>query len=288
MPVAKPSKPNRDPVAAKLDKPKPPKLIRDSFTITKLVRVSSAAGPGVVDGLSRTIATMKTVLITGANRGIGLTHARRFAQRGVHVYATARAPQDADDLASLALAHPGRVTVLPYDAHDSAAPAMLKAALGDTPVDLLLANAGAMGGKGQAFGSVNVDAVLELVRVNTLAPLKLAEALADNVARSQHKVIAFQTSRMGSIGGNDASGSYAYRISKAALNMVARNVAIDLKARGVIVVALHPGWVRTRMGGQGAPVGVEESVAGQQRLIDALTPAHSGRFFTFDGTELPW
>jgi NAD(P)-dependent dehydrogenase (short-subunit alcohol dehydrogenase family) len=231
---------------------------------------------------------MKTVLITGANRGIGLEHARRFAARGARVFATARSPGDAVELKALAAAHEGRVEQLAYEAGDAAAPARLKAALGDTPLDLYFANAGATGDKTKSFGSVDVEDVLRLVRINALAPLKLAEALAGNVAASQRKLMAFQSSRMGSIGDNASGGYYAYRLAKNALNMIVKNVSIDLKPRGVIVVALHPGWVRTRMGGDGAPVSVEECVSGQQRLFDGLTPAHSGHFYNYDGSELPW
>lgn len=231
---------------------------------------------------------MKTVLITGANRGIGLGHAGRFAQRGVAVYATARTPGAADELQRLAHAHPGRFTVLAYDAADPDGPAHVKAALGDTPIDLLLANAGAPGESGQALGNIHVDGVLELIRVNALAPLKLVEALVYNITQSQRRLVALQSSQMGSIGNNLSGGRYEYRLSKNALNMVARNLANDLRPRGVTVVALHPGWVRTRMGGQGAAITVETSVAGQQSLFDTLAPAHSGRFFNYDGSELPW
>lgn len=231
---------------------------------------------------------MKTVLITGANRGIGLEHVRRFAERGAHVFATARSPADATELKALIADQEGRIEMLAYEASDSEAPARLKAALGDTPLDLLFANAGASGGKSQSFGSVDVDNVLQLIRINALAPLKLVEALADNVACSQRKVIAFQSSLMGSVGDNSSGGYYAYRLAKGALNMIAKGVANELRPRGVIAVALHPGWVRTRMGGESAPVPVDECVAGQQRLLDSLTPGESGRFFNCDGKELPW
>jgi NAD(P)-dependent dehydrogenase (short-subunit alcohol dehydrogenase family) len=231
---------------------------------------------------------MKTVLITGANRGIGLGHARSFAQRGIAVFATAREPAAADELQHLAHTYPGRFSVLHYDAADPQAPAQLKAALGDTPVDLLLANAGALGESGQELGNIHVDGVLELIRINALAPLKLIEALIYNITLSGRKLVALQSSQMGSIGNNSAGGRYEYRLSKVALNMIARNVANDLAPRGVTVVALHPGWVKTRMGGQGAAITVETSVAGQQKWFDAVTPAQSGRFFNYDGTELPW
>jgi NAD(P)-dependent dehydrogenase (short-subunit alcohol dehydrogenase family) len=231
---------------------------------------------------------MKTILITGANRGIGLEHVRRFAARGARVFATARSPSGAKELMALSADRNNGIEVLAYEASDPDAPARLKAALGDTPLDLLFANAGAGGGNGQSFGSVDVENALQLIRVNALAPLKLAEALADNVAASQRKVIAFQSSLMGSIGDNGSGGRYAYRLAKCALNMIAKSVSNDLRPRGVIVVALHPGWVRTSMGGENAPVSVDECVAGQQRLLDSLTSAESGRFFNYDGKELPW
>jgi NAD(P)-dependent dehydrogenase (short-subunit alcohol dehydrogenase family) len=231
---------------------------------------------------------MKTVLITGANRGIGLEHAKVFAARGVRIFATARSPEQATELHALAAAHAGRITLLPYDAADSEAPARLKNALANTPIDLLLANAGAMADREAPFGSVDVEAILQLFRVNALAPLKLAEALADNVASSQRKLIAFQSSLMGSVGDNGSGGYYAYRVSKAALNMIAKSVSNDLRSRGVTAVALHPGWVKTRMGGASAPVTVEQCVAGQQRLLDRLSLADSGQFFNYDGSKLPW
>lgn len=231
---------------------------------------------------------MKTVLITGANRGIGLEHARRYAARGARVFATARDPTAANELQALARERPGRIEVLAYTAGDADAAKQLKRDLGDEPLDLLLANAGAAGDRRQSFGAVDADAVLELVRINALAPLALAEALVDNVAASERKIMAFQTSLMGSIGDNGSGGAYAYRISKAALNMVGKCVANDLRGRGVISVLLHPGWVRTRMGGPNGKIGVEECVAGQQRVLDALGPADSGRFYNYDGRELPW
>jgi NAD(P)-dependent dehydrogenase (short-subunit alcohol dehydrogenase family) len=231
---------------------------------------------------------INTVLITGANRGIGLEHAKVFAERGTRAFATARSPTEATELNALATAHPGRVTVLPYDAADAEAPAKLKAALGSAPIDLILANAGMMAEKEAAFGAVDVEAILQTIRINSLAPLKLVEALADNVTSSSRKLIAFQSSLMGSVGDNQSGGYYAYRLSKGALNMIAKCVSNDLRSRGITVVALHPGWVKTRMGGANAPVTVAQSVEGQQRIFDKLTLADSGQFFNYDGKKLPW
>ena len=231
---------------------------------------------------------IKSVLITGASSGLGLEHCRAFAARGLQVFATARVPAQAEELRSLAQRYEGRITVLAYDAAQADAAQRLKRELGDLPIDLLLANAGAIGGERQSFGAVDVAAALQLVQVNALAPLQLVEALADNVAVSGRKLIAFQSSKMGSIGDNSSGGYYAYRVSKAALNMIAKCLCSDLGPRGVTVVSLHPGWVQTRMGGANAPVTVQQSVAGQQLLLDRLTPQDSGRFFNYDGAQLPW
>ena len=231
---------------------------------------------------------MKTVLITGASRGIGLEHARRFAAKGAHVFAAVRTPTEAKELQALAASKNVRVEILAYDATDAGAPGRLKTALGNAPLDLLFANAGEIGDKTTPLGSIDAEGVLKLINVNALAPLKLVEALTDNVAASDRKIIAFQSSRLGSIGDNSAGGHYPYRISKCVVNMIAKNIAVDLKPRGVIAVALHPGWVRTRMGGESAPVSIDESVTGQQRLLANLTLNESGKFFNYDGTEIPW
>ncbi|MBU6373142.1 MAG: SDR family oxidoreductase [Alphaproteobacteria bacterium] len=228
---------------------------------------------------------MRTVLITGANRGIGLAHTRRFLARDVRVFATARLPSEAGDLEALGRAHPDRLTILRFDARDPQGPAGLKQALGDQPIDLLLNNAGL--GDRHGFGAIDATTFMDVMAVNTLAPLLVAQALAENVAASSRRLIANQSSQLGSIA--DASGgAYAYRASKAALNMITKALATDLRARGVTVLALHPGWVRTRMGGANAPVDVDACVAGQQAIFDGAGPADSGKFFNYDGKPIPW
>ena len=231
---------------------------------------------------------IKSVLITGANRGIGLEHTKVFAARGVRVFATARVPAEAAELKALAAAHAEHITVLQYDATAPDAPAQVKNALGNTPIDLILANAGMMADKEAPFGEIDVEAILRITHINALAPLKLVEALVDNVAYSTRRLIAFQSSLMGSVGDNGSGGYYAYRISKVALNMITKCVSNDLRSRGFTTVSLHPGWVKTRMGGASALVTVAQCVAGQQRLFDQLSMADSGQFFNYDGKKLPW
>jgi NAD(P)-dependent dehydrogenase (short-subunit alcohol dehydrogenase family) len=224
---------------------------------------------------------MKTVLISGANRGIGLEHAQRYAAAGAHVIAAVR------DSASPELTALG-AEIIAYDAADPASPAKVKAALGDRPIDLLFNNAGVYGGDRQNVGNVDPDAFLETIRINTLGPLLMAQALADNVAASDRKIIANQSSLMGSVSDNGMGGYHAYRASKSGLNMISKGLANDLRGRGIIVVALHPGWVKTRMGGENAPVTTADCAQGQQKLLAGLNAAHSGKFFNYDGRELAW
>ena len=156
-----------------------------------------------------------------------------------------------------------------------------------TALDVLFCNAGIIGKRGMALGSFDYASWEEVLRVNVLGAAALAEALVDNVAASERKVIAMMSSQLGSI--TEASGmTVPYATSKAALNMLVKGLAANLQAKGVIVVALSPGWVRTDMGGAGAPLAPETSVAGLRQVIAGLKPADSGKFLSYDGTPIPW
>lgn len=229
---------------------------------------------------------MPHALITGANRGLGLEHVRQLLKREWTISAAVRDPNSADDLKALDPGD-GRLRILPYDASDLNAPAKLKDQV-DGPLDILFANAGIMGPKVQEFGSAASEGFMDTLRINTLAPLALAEAFADQVAESQLKVIALQSSRMGSVADNDSGGRYAYRASKAALNAVGKSLSVDLKDKEIIVLILHPGWVRTDMGGPNGLLTPKESVSAQLDLIARANPAMSGRFFHVSGEDLPW
>lgn len=230
----------------------------------------------------------ENVLITGANRGIGLGLASSYLDDGHRVFATCRAPERATDLARLAERSKGRLTVHPLDVTSDGQRAALAAALDGEPVDVLLNNAGVYPQKHGGFGRVEAEPWLHGLAVNAVAPVLLAQALVDNVARSRRRVIATVTSRMGSIADNTSGGAYAYRSSKTALNSAMRSAAIDLRDRGITVVVLHPGWVRTDMGGSGAQITVDRSVADLRRVLDGLTLEDTGRFLNRDGTDLPW
>ncbi|MDH3594985.1 MAG: SDR family oxidoreductase [Rhodospirillales bacterium] len=226
---------------------------------------------------------MPSALITGANRGIGLAFARSFAADGWQVYGCCRQPDKARELKDLA----GEVTVHRLDVTDGLQVAGLARELAGQPVDILLNNAGIYGSRA-GFGETDFEVWPQVFQVNVMAPLRLAERFVEQVAQSDRKLIVNISSRMGSIAENSSGGGYVYRSSKAALNMVARSLSIDLAGRGITVVMFHPGWVQTDMGGANAAVTAGESVAGMRAVIERLTPADNGRFFTHDGGEIQW
>jgi NAD(P)-dependent dehydrogenase (short-subunit alcohol dehydrogenase family) len=224
---------------------------------------------------------MPTALVTGANRGIGLEFARQYAKDGWRVIATCRDPERAKDLRKLG----DSVSVHKLDVADAEQVAALARALEGEPIDLLVNNAGIMGGA--VLDRIDYAAWEEVLRVNTLAPVRIAEALLANIAASERRLIVAITSRMGSIAESDG-GYYPYRSSKAALNAAMRSLAVDLAPRRITVALFHPGWVRTDMGGRGAQVAPKDSVAGMRAVIARLKLADSGRFFNYDGSEIPW
>ena len=226
---------------------------------------------------------MPTVVITGANRGIGLEFARQYAADGWRVLATCRSPRGSKELAALG----GDIRVHALDVIDEYQLAALAKALGDEAIDVLINNAGVVGPE-DSFGNTPTNDWLEVLRVNAIAPLHVAEQFAAHIERGQRRLIVNITSRMGSIADNGSGGSYVYRTSKAALNMVAKSMAHDLAGKRIIVVVFHPGWVKTDMGGPQALLPPKASVAGMRAKIATLTAADSGKFFNYDGKPLPW
>lgn len=222
---------------------------------------------------------MPTVLVTGANRGIGLEFARQYKADGWRVIATCRHPAAAADLKALG------VEVHALDVGDFDAITRLAAGLAGVGIDHLINNAGVYGER-QSFGSVDAEEWMRVMRINAMAPLKMAEAFVPSMP--QGGVVAVLSSKMGSMGDNTSGGAYIYRSSKAALNAVAKNLSADLKGRGILVAAFHPGWVRTAMGGPHSLISAAESVGGMRRIIAGLAPDASGGFFAYDGTPIPW
>ena len=217
---------------------------------------------------------MPTVLITGANRGIGLEFARQYAADGWTVIATAREPSP--ELEALGV----RIETL--DMRDAEAVVRLGRGVGE--LDLLIANAGTYGPRDPSTAE-DAQAWSETFAINTIAPFLLAKSVLAAVGRSVGKLVAI-TSKMGSVDDNGSGGFVAYRSSKSALNMAWKSLAVDNP--GVVCAVLHPGWVQTRMGGQSAPLSPEDSVAGMRRVMEGLGPEQSGGFFAYDGAEIPW
>ena len=228
---------------------------------------------------------MPTVLITGASRGIGLELARAYAADGWRVHACCRRPEAAEELARSLEGCDARLHRL--DVTEAPDIAALAAALASESIDLLINNAGIFGGA-QDFGTVDYASWEQVWRTNVIAPYRVAEAFAPHVAASSERCMAFVSSISGSIASVDAGGGYVYQSSKTALNMVVVNLARDLAGRGIKVLALHPGWVRTDMGGDAAPVSPKESIEGMRRVIAESGPERSGTLWDFRGERLPW
>ncbi|GHC02630.1 SDR family oxidoreductase [Thermomonas carbonis] len=263
----------------------------------------------------------RTALVTGANRGIGLEFVRQLLARGDHVVAACRHPGKASALNTLAGDYPGRLHVLPLDVADAKSRASLlhdlPLVLGDDGrIDLLLNNAGVLH-SGERFGHVEQAVLDDSLRINAIGPFLLAQALAPLLrdvtdaaggavnslpdTRSVDRtpghaddtklpstVIANISSQLGSITNTTRFGTPSYAISKAAQNMASALLAQALAERGIVVLALHPGWVQTEMGGAQAQVTPAHAVAGLLRVIDAATPAQSGSFLDWRGESLPW
>lgn len=229
--------------------------------------------------------TTQTIFITGANRGIGLEYVKQYALEGHQVYATVRDLAQAPALQQLAAAH-ANVQVLALDVADVAAIRDLAAHLSAITVDILISNAGTY--PESRFGKTDPQAWLHAFQVNTLTTYYLAEAFLPQLRRANQAKLIAMTSKMGSIEDNGSGGEYIYRSSKTALNMVVKSLALDLREFNIAVAALHPGWVRTDMGGPNGLIDTETSVRGLRLAIDHLSCAQSGSFIAYDGKAIPW
>lgn len=229
--------------------------------------------------------TTHQVLITGANRGLGLEFTKQYLADGWNVLACCRHPQSAMQLQALAKDNPS-LKIVSLDVADFAQIDALALQLKDTPIDLLINNAGVY--PASSFGDVDYDDWLEGFKINSMAPLKMAEAFVQQITRSQLKKIATITSKMGSIDDNTSGASYSYRSSKCAVNMVMKSLSIDLKPYGISTIILHPGWVQTDMGGPGGLINVQTSVSGLRKQIADLNLGNTGKFVAYDGQAINW
>lgn len=226
---------------------------------------------------------MPTILITGAGRGLGLEYAKQFAAEGWRVIGTVRDAAKGASLAKLGKS----VEVHLLDVADRKAIARLAADLKGTAIDVLVCNSGVYGPKDQPFGKTDYAAWEEVMRINVLAPMAVVEAFVPHVAASERKTIVMMSSRMGSITENNG-GAPIYRTSKTALNQVMKYLSVELAAKGITVVSVHPGWVQTDMGGPSAPLTPQVSIAGLRGVIKRLKPADSGKFINYEGAQIAW
>ena len=229
-----------------------------------------------------------TVLVTGANRGLGLHFCQQYAAAGWRVLATCRSPQSADALTALATQYQW-LSVHALDMTDGAQIDALSAQLSEQAIDLLINNAGVYGDKPeQSLGQLDYAAWMTTLAVNTVSPVKMTEAFLPQLAMGQGKLVVAISSLMGSIADNTSGGSVLYRSSKAGLNAAMKSLAIDLAPRGIGVLILHPGWARTDMGGPNGLIDAETSVTNMRQVIDHFGMEKNGQFLRYDGKALPW
>ena len=230
---------------------------------------------------------MINVLVTGANRGLGLGFVTNYLGKNVNVFSTTRDIKSSRELLALKERFPDNLEIFELDLLKESAGDTLANFLGERPIDILINNAG-IGSTNQHFQAVSPKPWLEVLKVNLIAPLMVTQSIIDNVKKGVDKKIYFLSSQLGSIGDNTSGGMYIYRSSKTGLNQVVKSLSVDLKPQGITVVSLHPGWVKTDMGGPNAPVSIDESIEGMTQVIHTTDIRDTGRFLNYDGKELPW
>jgi len=231
---------------------------------------------------------METVLVTGANRGIGLELTRQYLKKQTRMIATCRAPEHAQSLDELKQLHGNALEVVALEVTDEASVRGLAEKLKGETIDVLINNAGVSGGKQQDLHAMDYAWWAHTLEVNTIAPFRVTVALLENLRRSRHPRVITLSSQLGSMLRPTTTGYYIYRSSKSAVNKVMQGLAVDLRSQNIIVCPVHPGWVQTEMGGANADLMVEQSASGLVQLIGRLTLADSGRFFKWNGEEHPW
>lgn len=227
------------------------------------------------------------IVITGANRGIGLEFARQYVEKGHDVDAGVRNPDEAHELAELASTSGGRLRISTCDTASEASVKAFASSVGDVAVDILIANAGIMGDMG-GFFQANFDDAMRCYEVNAWGSIRLTRDFTPHLRRGTTRKIVYLSTGVASIGNTTTDMLLGYRMSKAALNMAAKVLSQSLSGERFTVLALHPGWVKTDMGGAQAPTSPEQSVAGMITQIERRGPAESGSFFDFMGKNLPW
>lgn len=228
---------------------------------------------------------MPTLLITGANRGLGLEFCKQYLKDGWQIYATCRNPEQADELQQLS---GDSLKVFQLDVTKPDEIKQLATSLEKKPIDMLINNAGIMGERRINFGNLSVDNLLSVFHINAIGPLKVIEAFIPNLQQGANKLVVTISSRMGSIADNTSGYHYAYRMSKAALNQAMKSAAIELADKNIKVISLHPGWVKTDMGGERADKTIPDSVSEMRSVINGADELQSGGLYAYDGSIIPW
>jgi NAD(P)-dependent dehydrogenase (short-subunit alcohol dehydrogenase family) len=231
---------------------------------------------------------MPSVFITGANRGLGLEFARQYLAIGWRVYATCRAPANAAALQVLEQESRGHLSLHALDARDLTATRALARDLAGHPIDVLLNNGAIWGPRQQTLEHIDYRVWAEVLDIDLMGPFRVLEAFLEHIEASERKTVVMLSSRVASIASYDQGGRYFYRSAKAGLNALVKSLAVDLAPRGIVCIAMSPGWVRTEMGGPDAPLSVTESVTGMRQVIDRLDFSQSGSFLHYDGSIMPW
>jgi len=228
-----------------------------------------------------------SILITGTNRGIGLEFVKHYIKNNEKVIATCRNRNSAKDLLELENTT-NNLSLVELDVSNPNSINNFTSKIAGLPIDTFISNAGVSGPKNIEFGNFDAKEWLDVFNVNTIAPLLITQKILKNLRLGKDKKLAFISSKVGSIEDNTSGGMYIYRTSKTALNQVIKSLSIDLKGENFIVVALHPGWVQTDMGGPNALIDTKTSVRGMTEAIDNLTSKNSGKFYNYDGSPIPW
>ena len=230
---------------------------------------------------------METILVTGANRGIGLELVKQYCNQNYQVIGTYRNENTSGELISMSQ-NLNNLKVYSLDVSSDQSLKDFSSKLGDTPVDIFINNAGVYGPRDSSFNNVDERNWVSVFQTNAIAPLLLTQLIIENLRNGSQKKLIYITSKMGSIDDNKSGGAYIYRSSKTALNSVVKSISVDLAKDDMKVALLHPGWVRTDMGGPNGLIDTSASVCGMTEVIDSLSQSDSGCFFNYDGSKIPW
>ena len=230
---------------------------------------------------------MARILITGANRGLGLEFVERYLESGDDVMASYRNEDSSFDLIKMSNER-SNLKLLQLDVSSNKSLNSFAENLGDSPIDIFINNAGVYGPRNSSFGNVDEENWIPAIKINAIAPILLTQLIIKNIKSGADKKLIYITSKMGSIDDNKGGGAYVYRSSKTALNAVVKSLSVDLENEGMTVALIHPGWVKTDMGGPNALIDKDTSVRGMIEVISNLDISSTGNFYNYDGSIIPW